>query len=526
MSLDLKTLEFTHCRARGCRGGPTGWMSSKLDYLQRYLSGGSGEDAAGDGEKKKKRKRKKEKDGAGGIIADAGAAPKVKKLGTGIRVHDDDVDDWKYAAEREAERRAREEEGPLVVGGDDPGVSKGKARRYLGIREDGSGWAIADEDADANGTGGDASDGDLSPPRPGRHDSDDEGDLSPPRPGRHDSDDDDDLSPPRPGRHDSDDEGDLSPPRKGRHDSDDEGDLSPPRRRGHEGDLSPPRRRGHDVDDEDAGDLSPPRRRGARSPSPDLSPPRRNLTEVPPPPPPMLAAGKTMTDGTVTGLVDAATVVKEANEKCAAAKARIERLGDETSGRNAVTAVRDKATGRILTAEEVAERENAKNAKPAERERPVWATGVAQAKQIAEGRKMLAEEADNPFARSDIDERADAAMREAERFGDPMAYLARRRTQTGGGGTSGGDITLPSVVEGISEDALKKSGFRIPQEVPAHSWLRRRLGAAPNRYGIKPGRHWDGVDRSTGFEQELFKTQNQVKARDHNAWKWAQAQWE
>ena len=506
-------------------------MSSKLDYLQRYLSGGSGEDAAGDGEKKKKRKRKKEKDGAGGIAADAGAAPKVKKLGTGIRVHDDDVDDWKYAAEREAERRAREEEGPLVVGGDDPGVSKGKARRYLGIREDGSGWAIADEDADANGTGGDASDGDLSPPRPGRHDSDDEGDLSPPRPGRHDSD--DDLSPPRPGRHDSDDEGDLSPPRKGRHDSDDEGDLSPPRRGRHdsddEGDLSPPRRRGHDVDDEDAGDLSPPRRRGAPSPSPDLSPPRRNLTEVPPPPPPpMLAAGKTMTDGTVTGLVDAATVVKEANEKRAAAKARIERLGDETSGRNAVTAVRDKATGRILTADEVATRENAKNATPAERERPVWATGVAQAKQIAEGRKMLAEEADNPFARSDIDERADAAMREAERFGDPMAYLARRRTQTGGGGgTSGGDdITLPSVVEGISEEALKKSGFRIPQEVPAHSWLRRRLGAAPNRYGIKPGRHWDGVDRSTGFEQELFKTQNQVKARDHNAWKWAQAQWE
>ena len=461
-------------------------MSSKLDYLQRYLSGGSGEDAAGDGEKKKKRKRKKEKDGAGGIAADAGAAPKVKKLGTGIRVHDDDVDDWKYAAEREAERRAREEEGPLVVGGDDPGVSKGKARRYLGIREDGSGWAIADEDADANGTGGDASDGDLSPPRPGRHDSDDEGDLSPPRRGRHDSDD--------------------------------------------EGDLSPPRRRGHDVDDGDAGDLSPPRRRGARSPSPDLSPPRRDLTEVPPPPPPppMLAAGKTMTDGTVTGLVDAATVVKEANEKRAAAKARIERLGDETSGRNAVTAVRDKATGRILTADEVAERENAKNATPAERERPVWATGVAQAKQIAEGRKMLAEEADNPFARSDIDERADAAMREAERFGDPMAYLARRRTQTGGGGgtSGGGDITLPSVVEGISEEALKKSGFRIPQEVPAHSWLRRRLGAAPNRYGIKPGRHWDGVDRSTGFEQELFKTQNQVKARDHNAWKWAQAQWE
>ena len=42
-----------------------------------------------------------------------------------------------------------------------------------------------------------------------------------------------------------------------------------------------------------------------------------------------------------------------------------------------------------------------------------------------------------------------------------------------------------------------------------------------NRYGIRPGRHWDGVDRSTGFEQELFKTQNQVRARDHGAWKMA-----
>ena len=266
----------------------------------------------------------------------------------------------------------------------------------------------------------------------------------------------------------------------------------------------------HDSDDEAAGDLSPPRRGGARSPSnEDLSPPRKRAP--------------TMTDGTATGLVDAATVVREAEEKRAAAKARMERLGDDATGRYAATAVRDKATGRILTAEEVAAREAAKAAakEPKERERPIWATGVAQAKQIAEGRAALAEESTNPFARSDIDARADAAMREAERFGDPMAYLARRRERQGGG-----DIVLPSVVEGISEEALKKSGFRIPQEVPAHSWMRRGIGAAPNRYGIRPGRHWDGVDRSTGFEQELFKTQNQVRARDHSAWKMAQAMWE
>ena len=79
-----------------------------------------------------------------------------------------------------------------------------------------------------------------------------------------------------------------------------------------------------------------------------------------------------------------------------------------------------------------------------------------------------------------------------------MAYLARRRTQTGGGGgtSGGGDITLPSVVEGISEEALKKSGFRIPQEVPAHSWLRRTIGR-----GAEPVRDQTGAALGWGGQE-------------------------
>jgi pre-mRNA-splicing factor CWC26 len=66
------------------------------------------------------------------------------------------------------------------------------------------------------------------------------------------------------------------------------------------------------------------------------------------------------------------------------------------------------------------------------------------------------------------------------------------------------------------------AGFNIPQEVPQHSWLRRGVAAPINRYNIRPGRHWDGVDRSNGFEKEMFKKLNQQNAQALEARMWAQ----
>lgn len=53
------------------------------------------------------------------------------------------------------------------------------------------------------------------------------------------------------------------------------------------------------------------------------------------------------------------------------------------------------------------------------------------------------------------------------------------------------------------------AGFVIPQAVPDHSWLRRGVSAPANRFNIKPGRHWDGVDRGTGLEGQMLTYRNE-----------------
>ncbi|KAL3463612.1 Pre-mRNA-splicing factor of RES complex-domain-containing protein [Aspergillus heterothallicus] len=102
-------------------------------------------------------------------------------------------------------------------------------------------------------------------------------------------------------------------------------------------------------------------------------------------------------------------------------------------------------------------------------------------------RQALDEARVMPLARTVEDEDLNEELKAQERWNDPAAqFLTKKR----GGGAS------------VSGQPLYKGAFQ------------------PNRYGIRPGHRWDGVDRGNGFEKEWFAARNRKGRMEALEYEW------
>ncbi|EKD21456.1 uncharacterized protein L3040_006164 [Drepanopeziza brunnea f. sp. 'multigermtubi'] len=195
-----------------------------------------------------------------------------------------------------------------------------------------------------------------------------------------------------------------------------------------------------------------------------------------------------MGDGTHAGLQSAKAVAaqfrKRKREEAAAWEREQAALGLSTGKggkrKEEETVYRD-ATGRridISMRRQEARREaDAKAAK--EREELEQQKGDVQLKARERRREELDEARFMTVARGVDDVEMNEELREVERWNDPAAQFLVRK-----------------------EDGKSRSG----------KWMKQTYkgAAAPNRYGIRPGYKWDGVDRGNGWEGERFKALNRT----------------
>ncbi|GIY50958.1 BUD13 homolog [Caerostris darwini] len=267
--------------------------------------------------------------------------------------------------------------------------------------------------------------------------------------------------------------------KKRRHDSD--SDCSPPRHLSHS-------EKRHDSD----SDISPPRsvlnerkrpkelERRSKNHRNRQDSDRKDANKRP---------QKTLS-GLKAGLQNASTLRKEVKDLRDRERNYINQLDERLSGQNAETVVRDRTTGKRRDLEEENREKLEKERKLAEQQQKYaeWGKGTEQ----SEIKKLkLSEdlyESTKPIARYRDDEDLDKALKEVIHQDDPMAEFIKKKRK--------------------KENVSTMPEYKGPPP-------------PPNRFGIRPGYRWDGVDRSNGFEKKYLASLSNKKALQDEAYMWS-----
>ena len=188
--------------------------------------------------------------------------------------------------------------------------------------------------------------------------------------------------------------------------------------------------------------------------------------------------GERFEPGIEAGLQSGAQVAAQIKRTKDAERRRFIEDGNEYSGKTQETIYRD-ASGRIINlamkraeARKKAEEDAAKVVADLEAQK-----GDVQKAQLEKRREELADAKFLPVARYADDEDLNDELKERNRWNDPAAqFLSKKK---------------------VGKSVTGKPLYPGP--------------AMPNRYGIRPGYRWDGVDRGNGFEKEYFAAQNKRK---------------
>ena len=189
-----------------------------------------------------------------------------------------------------------------------------------------------------------------------------------------------------------------------------------------------------------------------------------------------------MNDGSHAGLQSAKALTAQLKRRQKAERDELARLKAEKHTEEEPELVLRDATGRRvdISMRRAEARRAATEAEDLEEAQKRALKGDVQLEEARKRREMLQDAALMPLARHKDDEEMNREMKGQERWNDPMAEFLDQ------GGEKG-----------------KKEGGGSRKRKPVY-----KGAAPPNRYGIKPGYRWDGVDRGNGFEAERFKAIN------------------
>lgn len=197
-----------------------------------------------------------------------------------------------------------------------------------------------------------------------------------------------------------------------------------------------------------------------------------------------------MSDGTHAGLQSAATVSAQLKKRQREEREEFER--HKKSAKEEETVYRDATGKRIDVSMQRAEaRRLALEAEAKEREAKEALKGDVQQEEARKRREKLEDAKLMKFARGADDKEINDELKEQQRWNDPMMQFMSEKQ--------------------VAEKARKGGKKRKPQYSGA---------APPNRYGIKPGWRWDGVDRGNGFEGERFRAINRREMNKGLSYEW------